>query len=69
MITKEEIINLIGFFISVGVPNFDFPDQLFFYYGVLKEVTDTTLKLETRAGVKIVPLAKVMDVHITRREK
>lgn len=68
MIKKEEIERFIGLFISIGVPHITREGKLFFYYGYLKSVTDSEVKLETKNGFKLIPLNQIQDIHITKNE-
>ena len=63
MIDKEEIKEFLGQYISVGVEHNVIPGKLFFYYGYLKKVDDTEIKLETKHGFKIVTINTIMDIH------
>jgi hypothetical protein len=67
MLRKEELELFLGKPVSIGVPHAILPDKLFFYYGILKFVSENEVKLETNNGFKLVPIDQIMDIHGDRR--
>lgn len=64
MLTKDEIKSLLDQCVCVGVAHNTLEGSLYFYYGILLNVTDVEVKLRTKNGYKIVPIAQILDVHL-----
>ena len=64
MIECNEIEPFLNKYISVGVPHDIIAGKLFFYYGYLKYVDNLEIKLEMKNGVKIIPLDRILDIHL-----
>lgn len=62
MITKNECLEFLNEFVSVGIPHATEPRN-FFYSGVLLEVTDYYIKLKTRNGYKEIPYNELKEIR------
>ena len=49
--------------VGVGVENFLDPAKLFFYFGILEQVTDSYIILETDTGHKQINLDDVLEIR------
>jgi len=58
----DDIIVLLGEYVSVGLQHYDYPDQLFWYYGTLTKVTDEEIKLRMNHGSKIIPISAIREI-------
>ena len=66
MIDREEIEFFLNQYVAVGVPNDMTHGKLFFYFGILKYVDSTEIKIETNNGFKIIPISNIYDIHKAR---
>lgn len=64
MIEKEEIKQFLNQYVRIGVPHDMIPSKLFFYFGHVKDVNNTEVKIKTSNGFKIIPLENIMDIHL-----
>ena len=69
MLSKADFEIFLGKTVSVGLQHEIITNRLFFYNGVLTELSDDTLTLRMSNGFKIIPLDQVMDIHLDRRDK
>lgn len=71
MLEREEIerLNLLNKYVACGVPNYDFMESLFFYYGYVRQITEDYIKIETKKGFRIVKLSKIIDIHLTTERR
>lgn len=67
MIEKRDMKDLVNEYVSIGIDHEILPNKLFFYYGVIQEITDKDCKLKTDKGFKIISFNQIKDVHKTRR--
>ena len=63
MIESNEIEPFLHKYVGVGVPHAIIKGKLFFYYGILKYVDSTEIKIETNNGFKIIPIQDIMDIQ------
>jgi len=63
MLKKENIENYLNKNISVGVPHLVIDDRLFFFYGILINVSETEITIKTKNGYKIIPIEQIQDLH------
>ena len=63
MIDSREIEPFLHKHVAIGVPHDIIPGKLFFYFGCLKYVDSTEVKIETNNGFKIIPITQIMDIH------
>jgi hypothetical protein len=66
LIELEEIEKFLNYYVRIGVPHDVISNRLFFYFGFIKYVDSTELKLETKKGFRIIPLENVRDIQIMR---
>ncbi len=66
-IKKKELDKLKGRFLAVGVNHALISNRLFFYYGILEEVTNKEIKLKLKNGFKIISIDEIRDAHRTSR--
>ncbi len=66
MIEVIEIEPFLDKYVGIGIPHDIIPDKLFFYFGKLRYVDSTEVKIETFNGFKIIPLQKIMDIHLAQ---
>jgi len=64
IIDSKEIEFLLNKYVAIGVPNDVIPNRLFFYFGWLKYVDSTEVKIETNAGYKIISIGNIFDIHL-----
>ena len=62
MTTQEEIYKkYVGSRVDIGTPHFDNPKRLFFFVGLLIEVNNEYLLLDTNKGIRKINLADVFE--------
>jgi hypothetical protein len=69
LIDKGEIQLFLDKYVRVGVPHDIIPNKLFFYFGYLKYVNSTEVKIQTNNGFRIIPLDQIMDIQEIRRQQ
>ena len=70
MINKEELQQFLDKHIAVGVDSYDINiPGLFFYFGYLKTIDSTEIKIETNNGFKIIQLNDIRDMHEHQEKK
>lgn len=48
--------------VGVGVPHFVIPGKIFFYYGTLINVTNTSVVIKNNDGLKEIPLYDIQQI-------
>lgn len=51
--------------VAIGIPHWDKPGKLFYYYGLLAEVTDDDLVVFTDKQMIRIDWDKVEDIYVT----
>ena len=67
MIERQEIEGFLNQYVSVGIPHLVYENQLFFHTGQLTELTDEYVKIQTKSGLKLIPLDQIREIRIARR--
>ena len=66
---KEAIKEYVGQPIRIGIPHMSDPNKLFFYYGKIVKIYDTSVKIITKDDtIKILSLDWIKLLEITDRE-
>jgi hypothetical protein len=58
-----EIDNLLGKYVSVGVPHYQEEGHLFFLFGLLDEITQDHITLVTKKKILYIPIEEVRSVE------
>lgn len=66
MIESSEIKKFLHKYIAVGVHHDILADKLFFYFGTLKNVDNTEIKIEMENGFKIISIENIIDIHLVK---
>ena len=66
MITESECSEFIGKRVAVGVTDF-VQGGIFYYYGILLEVTDKYVKIRMDVGYKQIFLKEIIEIKLARR--
>jgi len=66
MLNGDECNEFVGMCVDIGTKHYNVPDRFFYYTGLLKEVNDNVLKLKTRIGYKLIPLAEISEIRLSR---
>lgn len=67
MFERDEILEFLHKTIDIGIPRFEDNDRLFYYTGVLTEVTQEYIKLKLWDGIKQIPINDVIEIRLSRR--
>jgi len=63
MIEPKEIEKLLNYYVAVGIPHYVDEGKLYFYFGILKNITNDTIKIEKKDGLKIIPIEQVKEIR------
>ena len=69
MIDIDELKPFLNRYCAVGVPHDIIEGKLFFYFGTLKNIDSDKVKIETKNGIKIIPIENIFDIHATHGGK
>ncbi|MEF8848856.1 MAG: hypothetical protein V5A68_06955 [Candidatus Thermoplasmatota archaeon] len=62
-IDRKELEKFISLYVAVGVDHLYKPDDLFFFYGKLKKIGDSEIKLETKKGIKLIKIKEIREIY------
>jgi hypothetical protein len=64
---KTLAIKFLNEYTAVGVDNIYDKTKLFYYFGLITDVNDTFLVIETKTNVKEVRLSEVREIRLDRQ--
>lgn len=62
-----DIEGFLGKYVALGVLHEIIPRRLFFYFGILKYVDATDVKIEINNGFRIIPISQIWDIQWIKR--
>jgi hypothetical protein len=63
MIDSNDIYEFLNKKVDIGIPHINYPDHPFFISGIIKEIYDKNLKLQTKKGFRIIQLSEIIEIR------
>lgn len=63
---NELYADFLGKMVDVGIPNYNEIGRLFFFTGVILEISDEYIILKIKDGIRKIPVADIIALSLTR---
>ena len=63
MIDESDCKSLLGKYVAIGVDHWEIQNRLFFHFGILTEVSNGTVKINTKAGYRIIDISEIKEIQ------